>query len=190
MRADGPIGVSEHKWTVKGSETLVSNRWIKVRRDSVDLPNGTHIDDFYAVTISHCSAILALDRDCNVILKSEYRYCYDRDLVETPAGTFEPEESDGFSVAKRELLEETGYTSDDWTYLGPTVESSSKLTNYMHVYLAKNCVRTGGQKLDETEMVDVIVMPLSEAVEKVMNNEICCNSSASAILKAARIMGI
>lgn len=39
------------------------------------------------------------------------------------------------TVAKRELLEETGYVSDDWQYIGATVESSAKLTNYMHLFL-------------------------------------------------------
>lgn len=41
----------------------------------------------------------------NCILKKEYRYCYDRDLIEVPAGTFEEDETDGLAVAKRELLE-------------------------------------------------------------------------------------
>ena len=178
------------KWKTTSSETLVDTRWVKVRRDSVDLPNGQHIDDFYAITINDAAAIVAIDEDGKIILKREYRYCYDRDLIEVPAGTFEQGETDGLVVAKRELLEETGYVSDDWQYIGATVESSAKLTNYMHIYFANHCRKISGQHLDATEELEVLVMPLKQAVEMVMNNEICCNSSAHGILWAARRLGV
>lgn len=122
------------KWKMIKSEPLVDSRWVKVRKDSVDLPNGQHIDDFYAISLNDAAAIVALDDAGNIVLKKEYRYCLDRDLIEVPAGGFERGE-DGLAVAKRELLEETGYVSDDWQYIGATVESSAKLTNYMHLFL-------------------------------------------------------
>lgn len=100
------------KWKTTNSETLVDTRWVKVRKDSVDLPNGQYIDDFYAITINDASAIVAIDDAGNIILKKEYRYCFDRELIEIPAGGFEKGE-DALDVAKRELLEETGYVSDD-----------------------------------------------------------------------------
>ena len=177
------------KWKTIKSETLVDSRWVKVRKDSVDLPNGQHIDDFYAITINDAAAIVALDDNKNIILKKEYRYCFDRDLIKIPTSGFEKNE-DGLTVAKRELLEETGYISDDWQYIGATVESSAKLTNYMHLYFANHCHKVSGQHLDPTEELDVLVLPLKDAVEMVMNNEICCNSSAHGILWAARKLGV
>lgn len=178
------------KWKTRKSEKLIDNHWVKVRKDVVELPNGQSIDDFYAITINDAAAIVALDDEGNVILKNEYRYCYDRNLIEVPAGTFEENETDGLAVAKRELLEEPGYVSDNWTYLGATVESSAKLTNYMHIYFANHCRKVSGQHLDDTEELDVIVIPFSEAVEMVMKNEICCNSSAHGILQVARMLGV
>lgn len=178
------------KWKTKKTERLIDTHWVKVRRDEVELPNGQSIEDFYAITINDAAAIVALDDAGNIILKKEYRYCYDRDLIEVPAGTFEEGESDGLLVAQRELLEETGYISDDWQYLGATVESSAKLTNYMHIYFANHCRRVSGQHLDATEELDVLLMPLGQAVDMVMNNEICCNSSAHGILRVARMLGV
>lgn len=177
------------KWKTIKSEPLVDSRWVKVRKDSVNLPNGQHIDDFYAITINDAAAIVALDDSGKIILKREYRYCFDRNLIEVPAGGFEKGE-DGLAVAKRELLEETGYISDDWQYIGATVESSAKLTNYMHIYFANHCRKVSGQQLDPTEELDVLVMPLKKAVEMVMSNEICCNSSAHGILWVARKLGV
>ena len=84
---------------------------------------------------------------------------------------------------ERELLEETGYTSDHWTYLGPTWESTSKLTNTMHLFLAENCIQASTQHLDRNEQIDVFSVPLIEAVEMVMAGTINANSTAHAILK-------
>ena len=178
------------KWKTDRSEILLDTEWVKVCRDSVRLPNGQEIDDFYTVTIRDAAAIVALDEAGNLILKNEYRYCYGRSLIEVPAGTFEADETDGLAVAKRELLEETGYVSDEWQYLGATVECSAKLTNYMHIYFANHCRKVSGQHLDATEELDVLVVPLKQAVDMVMDNEICCNSSAHGILKVARLLGV
>ena len=177
------------KWKTICSQALLDTKWVKVRKDAVELPNGQHIDDFYAITINEAAAIVALDDYGNIILKKEYRYCHGRDLIEIPAGGFERGE-EGLEVAKRELLEETGYVSDDWQFIGRTVESSAKLTNYMHIYFADHCRKVSGQHLDATEEIEVLVMPLEQAVSMVMDNEICCNSSAHGILWAARKYGI
>ena len=176
-------------WKTNSSKSIVDSDWVKVRKDSVVLPNGTSIDDFYVITIKEASAIVALDTEGNIILKSEYRYTYDEELIEVPAGGFENGETDGLVVAKRELLEETGYVSDEWMYLGPTVESSSKLTNHMHIYFANNCRKVSEQKLDATEELNVMVIPFQEAIDMVMDNRICCNSSAHGILRVARMLG-
>ena len=181
--------ISMDKWKTTCSQELLDTKWVKVRKDAVDLPNGQHIDDFYAITINEAAAIVALDDDGNIILKKEYRHCYGRDLIEIPAGGFERGE-EGLEVAKRELLEETGYVSDDWQFIGRTVESSAKLTNYMHIYFADHCRKVSGQHLDATEEIEVLVMPLEQAVSMVMDNEICCNSSAHGILWAARKYGV
>ena len=177
------------RWKTEASEKLLDTRWVKVRRDQVTLPGGMRIDDFYAITIADAAAVVAIDEAGQIILKKEYRYCYDRELIEIPAGTFEVGEKDSLAVAQRELLEETGYASEEWEYIGSTVESSSKLTNHMHLYYANHCRRVSGQHLDPTENLDVLVVPLEKAVEMVMRNEICCNSSAHGILWAARKLG-
>lgn len=177
------------KWKTTSSKKLVDTRWVRVRKDAVELPNGQHIEDFYAITINEAAAIVALDDNENIILKKEYRYCYERDLIEVPAGGFEKGE-DGLTVAKRELLEETGYISDEWQFIGKTVESSAKLTNYMHIYFANHCRKVSKQHLDATEDIEIIIMPLKRAIEMVMNNEICCNSSAHGILWVARKLGV
>lgn len=77
---------------------------------------------------------MAITPDKQILLKREYRYSCKEDLVEIPAGTFDKGETDPLAVAKRELLEETGYSSENWTYLGATRGKHIK-TNKHDAYL-------------------------------------------------------
>ena len=136
-----------------------------------------------------------------VLLKTEYRFSQKCDLIELPAGLFEAYETQKIKeganaeavarvVAKRELKEETGYESSNWTYLGSNVESSSKLTVTMHLFLAIECQKTSAQHLDDNEQIEVSEVELYEAVNMVMDGRIRCNSSAHAILMAARLLNL
>ena len=49
------------KWTTTKSESLVDNHWVKIRKDSVVLPNEQKIDDFYVITINNAAAIVAIE---------------------------------------------------------------------------------------------------------------------------------
>ena len=173
------------KWKTLNTETILKTNFVTVKKDKVELPDGAVIEDFYTVGIQDASMIAALTKDGDIILKKEYRYACGCDVIECPAGMFEPGE-EPLEVAKRELLEETGYTSDNWTYLGPTLESTSKLTNKMHLFLAKDCIKVGNQHLDQYERINLIKVPLKTAVDMVMSGEINANSSAHLILKVAR----
>lgn len=176
-------------WKTINTEIMVDDYHVSVRKNKVELPDGAVIDDFYTVTIPDAAMVAALTKDGQILLKSEFRYACGEEVIECPAGMFEPGE-EPLEVAKRELLEETGYSSDDWTYLGPTLESTSKLTNTMHLFLAKNAVCTSGQHLDPNEHVDVMCVSLEAAVEMVMGGIIKANSTAHLILKVARMLGV
>lgn len=176
-------------WKTLKTQTLIDDYHVAVHKNKVELPDGAVIDDFYTVTIPDAAMVAAVTEDGSILLKSEYRYACREDVIECPAGMFEKSEIDPLTVAKRELLEETGYIADDWLYLGPTRESTSKLTNTMHLFLARNAIQVSSQHLDPNEHVDVMKVSLEAAVEMVMSGAIKANSTAHLILKAARMMG-
>ncbi len=62
---------------------------------------------------------------------------------------------DALAAAKRELLEETGYMSSEWTHLLTIPSNASISDNYAHIYMAKNCRMAARQHLDETEFLHV-----------------------------------
>ena len=178
------------EWKTMKSDVLLDDYHVSVKKNQVQLPDGAVIDDFYTVTIPNASMVAAITTNGEILLKKEYRYACGMEVIECPAGMFNPDEKDPLAVAKRELLEETGYSSDSWEYLGGTWESTSKLTNTMHLFLAKDCVKVSRQHLDQNEHLEVVKVPLQDAVTMVMNGSINANSSVHLILRVARMLGI
>ena len=174
-------------WKTISTETLVNDYHVTVNKNQVLLPDGAIIPDFFTVTIPDAAMIAAITTDGKILLKREYRYACGEEVIECPAGMFNENESDPLTVAKRELIEETGYACDDWTYLGPTWESTSKLTNQMHLFLAKNCVKVANQMLDENEHLEVFQVDLKDAVTMVMDGRINANSTAHLILRVVQL---
>ena len=142
-------------WKTLRTEKSVDDFHVTVRKNQVELPDGAVIDDFYTVEIPDAAMICAMTPSGEVLLKKEYRYACQEEVIECPAGMFDQGETDPLTVAKRELLEETGYASEEWIYFGPTLESTSKLTNKMHLFLARNCRKVSEQHLDENEHIDI-----------------------------------
>lgn len=68
------------------------------------------------------------------------------------------------------------------------MDSPAKLANHMHLFLATNCRKIDEQQLDITEQIEVLIVPFEEAIQMVMDNKISSNSSASALLRAARLL--
>lgn len=174
-------------WKTIESETVMTAPFVTVRKDKVELPDGAVIDDFYTVKIQDAALVVPLTPDNQLLLKKEYRYACGEEVIECPAGMVEKNEEPRIT-AERELYEETGYRSGDWIYLGPTWESTSKLTNTMHLFLARGCEKVSTQHLDQNEHVELMKVSLDEAVAMVMDGKINANSSAHAILKVARLM--
>lgn len=123
-----------------------------------------------------------------IYLVKQFRYPFQTITTEVPAGKLNPGESHA-ECGKRELLEETGCTCREYTYLGEMYPTPAYDTEITHIYLARG-LEFENQNLDEDEFLDVIKIPLSEAVKLVMDGKLKDGKTQIAILKAARILGI
>lgn len=134
-------------WRVIQTKEVFHSPYLEVNKDMVELPNGKVIDDFFTVSCRDAAAVVALTDNGDIVLERVYRHACKDYMIELPAGTFEKDENDGLKVAQRELLEETGYVSEEWTYLGGTRECPARLTSRIHLYLANNCYKKDDQHL-------------------------------------------
>ena len=110
--------------------------------------------------------IVALTAANKVVIVSQHRFGVGKTTVEIPAGLIESGETPE-QAARRELEEETGYTSNDWKYLGSVEANPAFLNNHCHQWLALNAVKTHPTRLDENEEIDVAELSLGEIRQEI-----------------------
>lgn len=133
-------------WHTKSSEIVYETPWIKVRRDEV-LNHLQKPLTYSVVDAQHPSVfIVALNSNGQILLQQNYRYTIDKVSWELPAGHSDGQ--DPITAGKRELLEETGLESDDWTVLGKLYQAVGIANLPMYVLVARD-VRPAQVKPDE-----------------------------------------
>ena len=115
--------------------------------------------------------VIALTDAAEVILVEQFRFGTQSVTLEIPGGMIDPGE-DALSTAKRELLEETGYASDQWQSLGKVSSNPAIQTNYTHMFLATGCIQVQQQDLGEHEVINVHAMPMSDFLGLVDSGEV------------------
>ncbi|MCL6259091.1 NUDIX hydrolase [Aquiflexum sp. TKW24L] len=178
----------ENPWKTKSKENIYENPWIKLEEHQVVNPSGK--DGIYGkVTFKNKAlAIVPLDNDFNTWLVGQYRYTLDEYSWEIPMGGG-PVEQDDLDSAKRELKEETGLSAKKWTKIMRIHTSNSVTDEEGFVFMAEE-LTLGETEFEETEQLQVLKLPLSEAIKKVMDGEITDAISVAALLKVARILNI
>ena len=121
-------------WVTRTSDVVYANRWIEVREDTVTSPGGA--DGIYGVVRMQHPAVfvIALDEDDRVCLITLERYTTGSS-TEIPAGGSDGEEP--LVAARRELLEETGFTASEWHELGTMNALNGVADAPEHVFLAR-----------------------------------------------------
>src|SRR5689334_14399542 len=134
----------------------------RLRLDKVELPNGKFLDATI-FELSSWANILALTKNNEAVLIKQYRHGVEKVLWEIPGGVVEDDE-DPLDGVKRELLEETGYSSSNVIQVGKLYPNPALQTNSMYCFLALDAELTGAQNLDDSEDIEVHLVPLDELV--------------------------
>ncbi len=149
--------------------------------DTVLLENGkTAFRDVVRHKGAACVAPLT-DKN-ELIFVRQYRYPLGRELLELPAGKLDSKDEDPCLCAVRELKEETGYTADNIEYMGDFISTAGFSDENIRLYLATG-LHMGENSPDEDEFLDILKIPLHQAVEKVMSGEIIDGKTEALVLK-------
>lgn len=143
--------------------------FLTVHKDIVRLPDGKISDREY---IKHPGAvvILPLFDDGRVLLERQFRYPNRREFIEYPAGKIDPGEHI-LDCAKRELVEETGYTASDWQWICTIHNAIAYSDERLELFVARGLV-AGEQKLDEGEFLECFTSTLPEMLEMIRSGKI------------------
>lgn len=159
---------------------------LKVWRDTVRLPDGSEAWREY---IKHPGAVAVIARNAggNLVLVRQFRYPLRLALLEVPAGKIDPGEAP-LPCAQRELREETGYVARDWTYLGLIHTCVAYSSERIELFLAENLEQVGAS-LDEGEILDVVELPIRDALSAVWDGGITDSKTICAMMWVQRLFG-
>jgi ADP-ribose pyrophosphatase len=178
-----PEYVATAPWKSTSSRAVYENRWIKVREDIAELPNGrTTVHG--VVECAECVGVLPLLDGGAVLLVGQYRYVAGGFFWEIPTGGQHAGETLE-EAAQRELAEEAGFEAGRLIKLCDFHTSKSILREVAHLYLAEN-LRPASRPPDHTEFIERRVFPFDEALRMVERGEIKDSMSVIAVLHAAR----
>jgi 8-oxo-dGTP pyrophosphatase MutT (NUDIX family) len=186
-------------WRTLARRVVYANSWMTVREDSVIRPDGQP-GIYGVVEIRPSVGIIAIDdtprpasaaegaaaaaTEPRIALVRQWRYTLGKVSLEIPTGGSEPGER-LLDAAKRELAEEVGLAADGWVWAGSIDNSNGVTTDVSHIFIARALAQLpGGQVRQGDEEIEVVWLPFSEAVAKVLAGEITESVSVAGILKA------
>jgi len=173
-------------WQVLAGRKIYENNWINLTEYDVINPSGGKGIYGKVHFKSIAVGVLPLDEQLNTWLVGQYRFTIDQYSWEIPegGGAFGVDPVDS---AKRELMEETGLTADNWSHLISMHLSNSVSDEYAIIFLARNLVQ-GTASPEETEQLQVRKLPFEEAYQMVEKGMITDSMSVAAILKVKAML--
>lgn len=154
--------------------------------EPVELPNGRRVDLDLIRHPGAAAVVPFLDKD-RILMIRQYRFATGGEILEIPAGKLDPGETPE-ACAARELLEETGYRAGRLEKLGAIWTSPGFTDEVIHLYSAFD-LEAEQQALEPDEIIELVPMPLSEALDSLRNDAIFDGKSATALLLAAAQQG-
>lgn len=154
-------------------ETIIYDAmpWVRLSSEHVRLPSGVEIEDFYRVDINPYVMMFAITDDQEVIFVEHYKHGPQAVSVELPAGYVDAQESP-LDAAQRELREETGYESRQWTDLGRQFIDGNRGCGWVYSFLAQKCRQTGQLSHEPTELMTLHHKTLAETYQMWMANTV------------------
>ena len=175
-------------WKQLDTEYVFHNKWISVRKDYVQLPTGVEIEDFYVIERPKLVHVIAITEEGKFIFEKQYRYAINRECLEICAGIVEPNENP-LEAAKRELLEETGFSGGDWALLGEHAVDPSNMTEISYSFLAKNVIRISEQHLETTESLETVLLLENDVKQALLSGDIVSSLMTSPLWQYFYLQG-
>ena len=181
MKPHDPADFTE---TLVSSESVFEGRLLKVRRDTVNLPDGSRATREY---IHHPGAamIVAQPDPDTILLERQFRYPLGRHFIELPAGKIDAGEAP-LATAQRELREECGYTAQEWRHLATLHPCIGYADECIELFLARDLQQVGSA-LDEGEFLEVMIVRLDQALDWVRDGTITEAKAVTGLLWAEKI---
>jgi 8-oxo-dGTP pyrophosphatase MutT (NUDIX family) len=165
------------KWKTLKTEVALDNKWTTVHKETVALPSGKIIDDYFVNIRPDVVLIFPVTEGGNAIMVRQYKHGAKEILLEFPGGVVDATETSAKTAALRELKEETGYASADIIELGYVYDNPTKDTNRIYFFLARNVEKLHATEFDVTEDIETVEVPLGDVPELIKEGKIKVSGS-------------
>jgi ADP-ribose pyrophosphatase len=149
-------------------EKIYSGKVIDLYVEEVELPN-KKTSKREIVKHPGAVAVLAVTDEGKILMVEQFRKPLEKTIIEIPAGKLEKGE-DPLQCAKRELLEETGYSAERMKSLGSFYTSPGFADELIHLFFTDSLVNQGSQMTDDDEFLNVLEISVEEA-RKLLNEQ-------------------
>ncbi len=177
------------RWRVIESEYLHRRPWLTVRRESLQMPDGTIVPEYYVLEYSNWVNIIAITKEGKFILVKQYRHGIERTCLELCAGVCEKDDTSPLVAAQRELMEETGYGGGTWREFMCVAPNASAANNYSYCFIAENVEKLGEQALDDSEELTVHLLSFTEVKKLLEDGKVIQATMAAPLWKYMAIYG-
>jgi len=149
-------------WKVLSSEYVSRKFWYTVRREELQLPNGTVIPEYWINEYRPWVNVVAVTENDDVLMVRQYRPGLGSVHFEIPAGTTDAEDTDIEIAGRRELLEETGYGGGRWSPLMTLSANPALQNNLTYTFLAEGVVPMAVPHTEASEDLRLHLVPARE----------------------------
>jgi 8-oxo-dGTP pyrophosphatase MutT (NUDIX family) len=156
--------------------------WFRLRNDLVRWPDGRIAPYVYIEGVS-AVWVVPVTTAGRVVLIRQFRYTMDDWCWEVPAGGFHDFDGSPLELAKQELAEEVGGTSEDWHYIGSFRPGTSIIDATYHIVLALDVRLNREPDREPSEIIEVHQVPVEQALRMARSGEIGDGFSALALLR-------
>ena len=167
-------------------QPTIRRAFLEMKTERVELPNGkTTLLDI----IRHpgAAAVVPFISQTEVLLIRQYRHAAGGTILEVPAGKLDAGETPEVCAA-RELEEEAGQRAGRLEPLGAIWTTPGFTDERIHLFAAFD-LEAVAQRLEDDELIELVPMPLRDALELVWSGELPDAKSALALLQAAHKLG-
>jgi ADP-ribose pyrophosphatase len=157
--------------TVDRREIYRADPWVHLSKETVELPDGRIVEDYHQLRLPDFVAVVAIREDGTILMLRQYKHGPRAVTTTLPGGLVEAEEA-ALEAAKRELLEETGYGSENWSHLGSFTVHGNLGAGKGHYFFADQVRPLFAPHAGDLEEMSVLALSLREVKEAVRNGEI------------------
>jgi ADP-ribose pyrophosphatase len=157
---------NDRPWRIANSTYVIDTPFLRLRKDTVILPDGRQVDDYFVRETRGFVIIFAVTPGGDVIFTREYRHGFGTYLLGLPGGQIDAGEQP-VDCARRELAEETGYTGAAPQFIQSFVTAPVNSDGSFWVYLIRDAQPTTLQSFDPTEDIAIELHPLDRVLAMV-----------------------